>query len=416
MSKLHLLAGVRTPFLKAGGSAARFSADDLGVMAALELLARTGIDAGEIDEVIAGCVGQPTRAQNVARVIALRAGVPHHVPAVTVHRNCASGFEAVTTAAERMAVGRGSLFLIVGTESMSSYPIRYGGAMGAHLARMAKARSVLGRVKALAGIRWRDVKPRVTLLEGLRDPTVKLNMGQTAELLAGDWGIEREEQDLFALESHRRAEASRDALAEEIFPLFSKSRAMRLDDGVREGQTLEALARLRTVFQRGGSVTVGNACQVTDGAVALLVGDPARFKGEPLCRVADYAYAGCDPKRMGLGPAYAIPKVLGKRKLESIPAVEINEAFAVQVLACLRALESRHFAHEQLGRETIVGRIDPERLNVHGGAIALGHPVGATGARLLLSLALQMRRNGHETGLASLCVGGGQGGAVLLVS
>ena len=415
MSWLHILAGVRTPFVKAGQQAAAFSADELGRIVAAELIARTGVDPGAIDEVIASCVGQPSSAQNVARVIAQRAGVPQHVPAMTVHRNCASGFEAVTTAAERMAAGRGSLYLIVATESMSNYPLRFGKGMSKVLGRLARARSLGGRVKALSKVRWRDCKPRPTLLEGLSDPVAGLNMGQTAEVLAGEWELGREALDRFALDSHLRAAAAREALAEEIVPLYTHDLCVRHDTGVREQQSMEALGRLRPVFERNGVVTAGNSSQITDGAVALLVGDPDRLQGtEPLARVASYAYAGCDPKRMGLGPCYAIPKVLGDHSLESMEAVEINEAFAAQVLACLKALESAAFARDELGRDSAVGRIDPARLNVYGGAVALGHPVGASGARLLLSLALQMRRGGLQHGLASLCVGGGQGGAVRL--
>jgi acetyl-CoA acetyltransferase family protein len=415
MSKLHILAGVRTPFVKAGGPAAKLSADDLGSIAVSELLARTGVEPSQIDEVIAGCVGQPSSAQNIARVIALRAGIPKQVPAVTVHRNCASGFEVLTTAAERMAAGRGSLFVVVGTESMSRYPIRYPDAMAPWLGRLVKARSLWARLKAFASLRWKHVKPFPTILEGLRDPVVKLSMGQTAEVLAREWGIDRDEQDAFALLSHQRAESAREVLGDEIVPLYPNGKAVRNDTGVRDGQTIEALAKLRPIFdRRAGSVTVGNACQVTDGAVALLVGDPARFGGEPLARLASYAYAGCDPARMGLGPAYAIPQAMGRRRLEGMEIVEINEAFAAQVIACTKALSSAEFAKTELGRTKAVGEIDAEKLNVHGGAIALGHPVGASGARLLLTIALEMQRRNLNSGLASLCVGGGQGGAIRL--
>jgi len=398
MSKLHILAGVRTPFVRAGTQATRLSADDLGRLVASELLARTGVDPAELDEVIVGCVGQPPGAQNVARIIALRAGVPPEVPAVTVHRNCASGFEAVTTAAERLATGRGSLFLVIGAESMSNYPIRFGDSMGAWLGRLARSRSLLQKLDTLRRLKLSDLKPRPTILEGLRDPFVKLSMGQTAEVLARDYDITREEQDEYALESHCRAAAARKVLSEEIVPLYNGA-AVRHDTGVRESQTAAALKKLRPVFERGGSVTVGNACQVTDGAVALLVGDPRRFSGEPLARLKSWAYTGCDPRRMGLGPVHAIPKALGGHTLGEVDAIEINEAFAAQVIACQRALD---------------GRIDPQKLNRYGGAIALGHPVGATGARLLLTLAMQLSRDRLKRGLASLCVGGGQGGALLL--
>lgn len=414
MSKLHLLAGLRTPFVKAGGQAARLSADELGRIAAAELIARTGIDPGDLDEVIVGCVGQPSDVQNIARVIAQRAGVPRHVPAVTVHRNCASGFEAVTTAAERIAAGRGSLFLVVGAESMSNYPIRFGRGMGAFLGRLARARSLRAKVGALASVRMADLKPTPTILEGLRDPVVGLGMGQTAEILAHEWGITREDQDRFALDSHLKAARSRERLAEEMVTLYTERASLRHDTGVRAKQSMEALAKLRPAFERAGTVTAGNSSQITDGAVALMVGDPARFDGEPMARLESYAYAGCDPVRMGLGPVYAIPKALGRRRLETMEAVEINEAFAAQVVACLKAMESAEFARDELDRARPVGRIDPEKLNRHGGGVALGHPVGATGARLLLTLGHEMKTRGLKQTLASLCVGGGQGGALVL--
>lgn len=401
MSGLVVVAGVRTPFCKAGTALAELGADELGRLAVSALLTRTGIDPALVDEVIFGCVCQPADAVNVARVIGLRAGIPEAVPAMTVHRNCASGFEAVTTAAERMRAGRGSVFIVGGTESMSQVPLFLKHATAQKLVGFQRARSLREKVAALAKLKPSDLVPESGLILGLTDPVSGLNMGQTAEVLAREEKISREEQDAFSLRSHLRAAASRERFAEEIVPVFVKGKAVTADNGIRSGQTMEALARLRPVFDRElGTVTAGNSSQITDGAVALLVAteEAAGKMGlEPLGRLTGYAYAGCDPARMGLGPVPAIA-MLG-RSHEEADLVEINEAFAAQVLAVQKLLETR---------------VPREKLNVNGGAIALGHPVGATGARLILTSLLELRRRGGRQALVSLCVGGGQGGALWL--
>jgi acetyl-CoA C-acetyltransferase/acetyl-CoA acyltransferase len=266
------------------------------------------------------------------------------------------------------------------------------------------------------------LKPRFALAEALTDPVCGLNMGQTAEVLAREFRIERGRQDEFALLSHQRAVAARERLREEIVPFFPAPgfEMVRDDTGPRENQSIESLARLKPYFdRRNGTVTVGNACPVTDGAVALLVGDEETARGwpvPPLGRVRAWAFAGLSPRRMGLGPVHAMAKALEEAglTLEDVDLFEINEAFAAQVLACLEAAKSPAFARAELGREGALGEIPIERLDVNGGAIALGHPVGASGARLLLTLLLEMRRRGLRRGLASLCVGGGQGAAFIL--
>jgi acetyl-CoA C-acetyltransferase/acetyl-CoA acyltransferase len=402
--RMVIVDGVRTPFCKMGTALAAFSADDLGRMAVSALLTRTGLDPALVDEVIFGCVSQPMEAANIARVIALRAGIPESVPAATVHRNCASGFEAFTTAYERMTAGRGTIYIVGGTESMSHVPMIFQDATARKFSDLAKSKSTAEKVAALTAFRVGDFEPRAGLKLGLTDPVSGLNMGETAELLAREDGITREQQDAFALQSHQRALAAEARLSEEMCPVFVGGKPLLRDNGPRAEQSMQVLGNLRPVFEKYGTVTAGNSSQITDGAVALLVMTESRAKElgfQPLGALAGYAYAGCDPARMGLGPVAAIERLSKSNKLTLADAdlVEINEAFAAQVLAVLARLKPE---------------IPMDKLNVNGGAIALGHPVGATGARLVLtSLKELARRNAHRA-LVSLCVGGGQGGAIWL--
>ena len=417
--RLVVIDGVRTPFCKMSTDLARLGADELGRVAVNALLTRTGIDPGIIDEVIFGCVGQPAEAANVARVIALRSGIPQHVPAITVHRNCASGCESFTQAYEKMVAGRGSVFLVGGTESMSQIPLLFQYRTAEKFGRLSRAKSFGKRLQAMLAFRPSDFKPRIGLQLGLTDPVCGMNMGDTAEILAREYDLTRDVQDAFALESHTRAIAAREKLAEEICPVYGK-KPVTADNGPREGQSIEALTKLKPVFdRRTGTVTAGNASQITDGAVAMLVMTEQKA-GElglqPIGALTGYAYAGCDPARMGLGPTYAIAKAEEKTglTLEQADIVEINEAFAAQVLAVLKTLRSEDFARKSLGRDRPVGKIPKERLNVNGGAIALGHPVGATGARLILTSLKELQRRQAQRALISLCVGGGQGAAIWL--
>lgn len=422
-SPLYIVDGVRTPLAKMGTDFAALDATELVRHAMAQLLARQRLDPAEIAEVIVGCVGQPVDAANLGRVAALRAGVPNSVPAITVHRNCASGFEAVTQAAEKAAAGRGDVFLVAGVESMSQVPLLYSESAAQKFAAAMRSKTMGERIAAYAKFRPSDFKPRIALLIGLTDPVCGLNMGQTAENLARDFAVSREEQDQFALRSHQRASAARDKLREEIVPIFlngSKPRAFEHDNGVREKQTMEALAKLKPVFEKHhGTVTAGNASQITDGACALLVMTEAGVKRHgvtPLGRLVAYDYAGCDPSRMGLGPVFAINRIeqrLGL-KVSDADLIEINEAFAAQVIGCQRAARSVEFCRKQLGRETPLGEIRDEILNVNGGGIALGHPMGVTGARLVLTSLLELRRRKARRALVSLCIGGGQGGALWL--
>ena len=417
-----ILSGVRTPFVKAGAAFRDTPAYELGRVAIAELMAREDLDPGRIDEVVLGNCGNPSEAANVARVTALRAGVPEPVPAATVHRNCASGMESVASAAQRIAAGDAKLVLAGGTESMSQMPLLFGPEYAAWIEGLMRAKSPVQKLKALTRFKPGMLKPRIGLAEGLTDYVCGLNMGMTAEVLSREFRIPRDRQDQYALLSHERTVAAREKLREEIVPMFPAPRheMVRDDVGPRDGQTIEALAKLKPYFDRkNGTVTVGNSCQVTDGAVALLVGDEATARAwptPPLGRIRAFAFAGLSPRRMGLGPVFAMSRVLEKAGLSvsDIERFEINEAFAAQVLACLEAAKSDAFADAELSRDRPLGEIPLEILNVNGGAIALGHPVGASGSRLLLTLLMEMRRNRLRLGCAALCVGGGQGAAFLL--
>jgi len=422
MERIAIIDGIRTPFCKMGTLFNDVSAQDLGCIATRELLQRTEIDARIIDEVIFGNVAQPPDAANIARVIALKSGIPYPVPAYTVHRNCASGIESVVSGALKIQQTEARCILAGGTESMSNIPFFLTKEMQEILFQLGRAKSLPAKLQVLSSLRLKYLTPKIGLALGLTDPVCGLNMGQTAEVLAKEFGISRKEQDQFSLLSHQNAVRARDILREEIVPVIPGPKYKKVvtdDNGPRENQTMEALAKLRPFFDRAsGTVTPGNSSQVTDGAVALLIMSESRARElglQPLGFLRAFAFAGVEPHRMGIGPAHAIPQVLRKAgmNLNDIQSVEINEAFATQVLACLHLLESTEFARE-FGYEGYTGYIKREILNVNGGAIALGHPVGATGARLILTMLKHLIRNNMSVGLVSLCVGGGQGAAVVL--
>jgi acetyl-CoA C-acetyltransferase/acetyl-CoA acyltransferase len=421
MLDIAIVEGVRTPFAKAAGPLAPVSAQELGRVATVGALQRAGLRPDQIDQVVFGNVCMPADAANIARVIALQAGIPRDRIAHTVQRNCASGLESLTTAARLIQLGEAKTLVVGGTESMSQVPLLYSREATAAFLRLARAKTWWQRLRAALSFRPRYFKPVPAVQLGLTDPVSGLIMGDTAELVAQDFGISRQDQDLYALESHRRAADAqkRGVLAQEIVPVAVGRREVKEDFGPRKDQTLEALARLKPFFQKNGTVTVGNSCPITDGAAALVVmpGELARAEGRrPLGYLRAYAYAGLDPSRMGLGPAFATSKLLQKTglTLQNFDLIELNEAFAAIVLGNERAFASEQFARDQLGRESALGVLPRERMNVNGGAIALGHPVGATGTRLVLTLLKELQRRNLKRGLATLCVGGGQGGAVLV--
>lgn len=422
MKRIAIIDGVRTPYCKMGTAFNDLSAQELGRIAAREVLEKTLVDPKEIDEVIFGNVSQPAEAANISRVIALLAGIPQSTPAFTVHRNCASGLESVATAALKIQAGEARCLLVGGTESMSNIPFLFTKDLQEILSQLARAKNVIEKIQWGLKIRPRFLAPRVGLQLGLTDPACGLNMGQTAEVLAKEFGISRKEQDTFALQSHRRAFQSRNILKEEIVPVIPAPRYQEMidsDNGPRENQTMEALAKLKPFFDRQtGTVTAGNSSQITDGAAALIVmsEEKAGQSGlNPLGYVRAFAFAGVEPARMGIGPAHAIPQVLKKANLgfKDMEAFEINEAFAAQVIACTKSLASKQFA-SQFGYTGFTGEINPDILNIHGGAIALGHPVGSTGTRLILTMLKTLKRENRHLGMVSLCIGGGQGAAMIL--
>jgi len=423
--RVAVVAGARTPFTKVGTVQKRVPAYELGRVALREALERSGVLPDQIDEVIIGNIAEPAEATNIGRVIALRAGLPLRVPAYTVNRNCGSSLQAVTDGVLRIRAGEARLVAVGGAESMSGVPLLFPDSIKNKLMALARGKTPVAKLAAAASFRPKDFKPVIALEIGLTDNYCGLNMGETAEALAREFRISREAQDDLALLSHRRAAAARKEgrFAEEITPVPLPPRYDRFaieDNGIRENQTPEALAKLHPYFDRRyGTVTAGNSSQITDGAGALILASEEAVLeyGLPVLGwVRSTAYAGLDPGRMGLGPVFATPKALKRAGVafSDIGLIEMNEAFAAQVIANETAFASTKFAHDALGAMRPVGEIDREILNVNGGAIALGHPVGATGARLVLTALQEMRRRGVALGLVTLCIGGGQGAAVVL--
>lgn len=419
---VYIVDGARTPFLKARGKPGAFSASDLAVSATRELLGRYAFSPTELDEVILGCMMPSPEEANIARVVALRSGCGKAVPAWTVQRNCASGLQALDSAFDRIKNGNSQFILAGGTEAMSRAPLLFSDKMVNWISALTGAKNIRTKLGVASHFRPSYLSPVIALLKGLTDHTVNLNMGQTAENVAYRFNITREQMDAFALESHRRSAMAEDEKKfDSCLPIFSQTGELAMkDDGIRRDTTLEKLATLKPFFDKKfGSVTAGNSSQVTDGsAMLLLASRDAVVKNQlpVLARIVDVEWAGVDPAEMGLGPVYASAKLLAKQQLsaDQIDYWEINEAFAAQVLGCLAAWESETYCREFLGLNHAIGKIDLNRLNVDGGAIALGHPVGASGARIVLQLAHILRRNNATQGVATICIGGGQGGAILI--
>lgn len=419
---VYIVDGARTPFLKARSKPGSLSASDLAVQVGRELLARQPFAPSDLGEVVMGCVMPSAEETNIARIIALRLGCGKAMPAWTVQRNCASGMQAIDSAMKDILLGRHDLVLAGGTEAMSRAPLLYNSSMVNWLGGLWGAKNWGEKIKQLVKFRPGYLAPVIALLQGLTDPIVNLSMGQTAENLAYLFNISREEMDLFSLESHRRiAHALDNHLLNEVLPAFSPMGEYFLeDDGIRRDTTLEKLATLKPIFDKKfGMVTAGNSSQVTDGAAMVILASKEavlKYQLPVLARIIDTQWAGVDPAEMGLGPVYSTIKLLQRNQLkrEDIDYWEINEAFAAQVLGCLAAWESEEYCRENLGLPAAFGKIDRNRLNVDGGAIAIGHPVGASGARITLHLAHILKRENAKRGVATICIGGGQGGAMLI--
>ena len=419
---VYIIDGARTPFLKAKGKPGNFAAVDLALGCARPLLARQPFSAQELDEVIVGCMMPGPDEANIARVIALRLGCGKKVPAWTVQRNCASGMQSIDSAAVDISLGRANLVLAGGVEAMSHAPVLFNNDMVAWLGQLAMAKRPMDKIKAITKLRPRHLKPIIGLLRGLTDPVVGLSMGQTAENIAHRFNIDRNAMDTYAARSHQRlAAAQEEGHLKEIEALYdTKGHSYLNDDGVRADSTVEGLAKPRPVFDKiFGNVTAGNSAQITDGAAMLLLASEEaviKYKLPVMGKLMDSHWAGLEPAQMGLGPVHAITPILKRNdmSLKDIDYWEINEAFAAQVLACLAAWQDEKYCKEELGLEEPLGKLDQKHLNIDGGGVSLGHPVGASGARIVLHLLSVLERKKKKRGIASLCIGGGQGGAMLI--
>ena len=426
MPQVAIIDGVRSPFTKFNTTLKDVSAADLGMHVIREIIERTELDVNLLDHVVMGNGAQPADAPNVARVAALKAGIPKEVPAYTVQRNCAAGMQSLSEADMMIRLGLAKSVIAGGVESMSNIPFLFRKSFQAKMTALSRAKSLGKKVKTATSFRFKDLAPIVGIEEGLTDKFCGLNMGETAEELAKEYSISREVQDEFALMSHQRTTAAwengryDDEVMTVYHPNGGKTAVTDKDNGHRPNQSMEALAKLRPYFDRKyGTVTPGNASQITDGAGAMLVmdADLAKSMGyEPKAYIRSWGYAGNNPRTMGLGPAFATPIALDRAelKLSDIQLIELNEAFAAQVIANEIVFPSQKFAGEQLNRSEPLGEIPRDILNVNGGAISLGHPIGASGTRITLVLMNEMIRRDLQFGLSTLCVGGGQGGAMIL--
>lgn len=420
--EVFVVDGARTPFLKARGKTGPFVAADLAVAAGRPLMNRQSFAPTDLDEVIVGCVMPGPNEANIARVLALRLGCGERVPAFTVQRNCASGMQALDTAAMNIASGRSDLILAGGVESMSHAPVLLSDVMVNWLADFSKAKKPMDKIRMLSKLRGKHLTPVIGLLRGLTDPVVGLSMGQTAEILADRFHISRERMDAFSVTSHQRlANAIDNHFLDEIEVAYdAKGNVYKEDDGLRRDSSIENLAKLKPVFdKRFGKVTAGNSAQVTDGAALLILAsaDAVKKYNLPILgKIVDSQWSGLDPSQMGLGPAYAMAPILKRHnfKINDIDFWEVNEAFATQVLACVEAWKDAEFCRTQLGFDSPIGEIPHAKLNIDGGGVSIGHPVGASGARIVLHLLHVLRRHKAKRGIASLCIGGGQGGAVFV--
>ncbi|MSQ63373.1 MAG: acetyl-CoA C-acetyltransferase [Betaproteobacteria bacterium] len=424
---VYVVDGARTPFLKSKNRPGVFSAGDLATQAGRTLLSRQKFAPQDLDEVILGCAAPSVDEVNIGRVAALRMGCGEKVPGWTVMRNCASGMQALDSGINNILAGRSNLVLAGGVDALSRAPLLYNDKMVNWFSDFAKKRSSGEKAGQFLKLPFGALlAPVIGIMKGLTDPMVGLLMGQTAENLAHRFGITREQMDSFSVRSHKRVCAAQDAghLAAgggEVEALYDKDgNAYTLDDGVRRDSSVANLAKLKPFFDRKyGNVTPGNSSQITDGGAWLILASEEAVKRHgltPIGRILDSQWAGLDPAQMGLGPVHAATPILRRHglKLDGVDYWEINEAFAAQVLGCIAAWKDEKYCKEQLGLDGALGAMDEEKLNVDGGAVALGHPVGASGARIVLHLIRQLKRKNAKKGMASICIGGGLGGAMLV--
>ncbi len=415
--------GYRTPFVRAGTDFAQLDLLDLARAVTVELLERASLRPDDVDELIYGNVSRPVKYHNIARELVLAAGLPRRVPADTVSLACASACRAITDATNLIDRGYAEVIIAGGVEMLSNVPIQLSPALGRALAGASQARTFPARLQSLAGLGLADLAP---VAPSIKETSTGLSMGESAELMAKLNGIKREDQDAWALGSHQKAAAAwaDGRLRDEVVPVYVANdggRAVTRDNHIRADTTFDKLSQLKPVFDRHyGSVTAGNSSPLTDGAASVLLmsEEKARALGyKPRAYVKSYAYYAVEPSdQLLIGPAYAIPIALDRAgiKLSDVGVVEMHEAFASQVLSTLQKLASRDFAEQELGRSEPVGEIDPQKINLRGGSIALGHPFGATGARVVNTLSREMERQDAQFGLVSVCAAGGVGCAVVL--
>ncbi len=420
---VYFVDGSRTPFLKATGKPGPFKAADLAVNAGRPLLARQPFDSDAFDEVILGCVAPSADEANIGRIVSLRLGCGKSTPAWTVARNCASGMQALDSAATNIALGRSNLILAGGTEAMSHMPVLFSTEFVAWLGEWSKSRNLSQKLKVLSKLKMSSLKPVIGLLRGLHDPVVGYSMGETTEEIAWRFGIDREAMDRFAVRSHKRlADAINNGfLQDEVIAIYdSGGNSYSEDNGLRRDSDIDKLSTLKPVFDKPtGLVTAANSSQITDGCAWLILASEKavqQYNLPVLGKLIDTQWAGLDPTQMGLGPVHASTPILRRQnmKLGDVDYWEINEAFAGQVLGCLAAWKSSDYCRTHLGVDSAMGELDQDRLNLDGGGISLGHPVGASGARIVLHALHVLKRNNGKRALATLCIGGGQGGAMLV--
>jgi len=420
---VYVVDGSRSPFLKVWGRPGPFQASDLAVQSARPLLMRQPFAAEELDEVIVGCVGPSADEVNIARAINLRLGCGDKVPAWTVQRNCASGMQSIDCAFSNILLGKSDLVLAGGTEAMSHSPVLYNHHMVNWLADLNLSKNPLQKIKTITRLRPKFFTPVIGLLKGLTDPVVGLSMGQTAEILAQKFNISREEMDQYSVDSHLRlVHAQENGFFDTELELVydNKGVTYNKDDGVRPDSSLEKLAKLRPVFdKKHGNVTAGNSAQITDGASWVILASEQAVKKHQLTvmgRLVASNWAALDPRHMGLGPVHSTVPMLQEQNLTAndIDYWELNEAFAAQVLACLAAWKDPQYCQEHLGLDKAFGDVPHEKLNIDGGAISMGHPVGASGTRIVHHLLNILKREQATLGVATICIGGGQGGAMLV--
>lgn len=423
MKTIYVVDGARTPFLKAQKGPGPFAASDLATQAGRALLLRQPFEPSDLDEVILGCAAPSPDETNIGRMVALRLGCGKKVPGWTVMRNCASGMQAIDSAIANIQCGRSELVLAGGVDALSRAPLLYSDAMVRWFAGMMSLRTAGQKLQHFLKLRPAMLlTPVIGLMKGLTDPVVGLLMGQTAENLAWKFGISRQQMDEFAVRSHQRSIAGRQAghLAEIVPVVDGQGNVYADDDGVRADATLAGMAKPKPFFDKKyGNITAANSSQITDGAAwVLLASEEAVQKWglKPIGKIVDSEWAGLEPDQMGLGPVHASTPILQRHglSLADIDYWELNEAFAAQVLACQAAWKDDAYCREQLDLPGALGEIPEGRLNVDGGAVSIGHPVGASGARIVLHLLHVLRRNQARRGIATICIGGGLGGAMLL--